>query len=153
MHPQPFIYKTVHKITLRDLNKLGEEGWKPLDVRTEQVPFSRMVFYSGTLERRQPGLTEATKVELSESTKVEVLGQLQKLLRFTPEGGWTPAMVEIICSDGEYQEETTARLPFFSEAVLYPLLGKDNARTLRAYLGELARICGTTRLALETEEK
>ena len=42
----------------------------------------------------------------------------------------------------EYYEKGDEDAPFFSEAFLYPLLGKDDARTVLAYLHSLMTTCG-----------
>ena len=42
----------------------------------------------------------------------------------------------------DYYEEGDEDAPFFSEAYLYCLLGKDDARTVLAYLGAVLRASG-----------
>jgi len=51
----------------------------------------------------------------------------KSLLNFAP--GMSPALIKQAKRDGYYQKGDE-NAPFFSEAYLYPLLGKDDARTI-----------------------
>ncbi|MCI0408850.1 MAG: hypothetical protein L0191_09845 [Acidobacteria bacterium] len=56
---------------------------------------------------------------------------------------WTPELVpEQFRADNPYYTEGDERAPFFSEAYLYTLLGKDAARSLLGRLSVLGRVAG-----------
>lgn len=42
----------------------------------------------------------------------------------------------------DYYEKGAEKYPFFTEGYLYPLLGKEDARTLRAYMRHLLSLVG-----------
>ena len=70
----------------------------------------------------------------------------RKFLRFKLESGMPRGFTR-----SEYYEKGDEDAPFFSEAFLYPLLGKDDARTVLAYLHSLMTTCGLDPQRLERE--
>lgn len=64
---------------------------------------------------------------------------------------WCPEYIEHEEAAKEWEECNGKRgeLPFFSELMTYAVLGKDQARTLRAHLHSLGEALGFTRLEME----
>jgi hypothetical protein len=79
------------------------------------------------------GNAVARRVQGGNTAAVEELG---KFLKWVPE--YTP-------HNDDYGK-TDRDAPFVSESYLYNLLGKDEARTVLAYLGSIARALGLTGL-------
>jgi hypothetical protein len=79
-------------------------------------------------------LTHICEPKLKEAAK--------DLLKWAPEGGF-PATVE--------GAEEAEGAPFLSEVYLYPLLGKEDARTLLALVHGLVKQAGLDAAALELE--
>jgi len=72
---------------------------------------------------------------------------LLKIFTFKPEGAYSEAFIEAL-KESPYYREGDENHPFFSEGFLYNLLGKDNARTVRAYLHSLMAAMGFARHGL-----
>lgn len=59
------------------------------------------------------------------------------LVGWRPEFGFSPALCKFLSEQDQYGRDDPAEFkdaPFFCEAVLYALFGKEDARTLLAYL-------------------
>ena len=82
---------------------------------------------------------------------------LKKLLNWTPEGVDLKRICKINYPPkdfpkkqyGEICTDEDCKAPFFSEAYLYPLLGKEDARTLLAYLKTTLLSLGVTSEEIE----
>lgn len=66
----------------------------------------------------------------------------KRLMTFVLEGGPSPGLVAAMKEEPGMYEEGDEKAPFFSEAFLYSLVGKMNARTILALIGNLARAAG-----------
>jgi hypothetical protein len=87
-------------------------------------------------------------------SKKEIKQSFVKLLKYTP--GYLPA-----CPKGHivnaYHEskkmlEDDSQAPFFSEAYLYTLMGKEEARSVLGLIRNLADACGVDLIKLEEEQ-
>lgn len=65
------------------------------------------------------------------------VAELRDLAAWEPEGGWSKSW-----GPGVYEDPPEPGCPFFTEAFLYELFGKEDARTLLALLGSVARALG-----------
>lgn len=74
----------------------------------------------------------------------EIKTTLLKLHTFKPEFPPHGALLAAL-KESPYYEEGDEDTPFFSEAFLYCLLGKEDARTLRAYLNSVHEAIGLAR--------
>ncbi len=89
--------------------------------------------------------------------KKEIKEVLEKLLSWTPEGVDLKSISRINYPPkhfpkkeyGEICSEEDAECPFFSEAYLYNLLGKEDARTLLALMRNFIRSLGMDDVADE----
>ena len=66
----------------------------------------------------------------------------EQLMKFVLEGGPSPGLMAAMKEYPTMYEEGDENAPFFSEAFLYCLVGKMNARTIRALIMNLARAAG-----------
>lgn len=73
---------------------------------------------------------------------------LKNLMTFEPMLQ-TEAIVDAFKLEPEWVEKQD--VPFLSEAYLYPLLGKDDARTILSYFRKLIMACGYDEMELERE--
>jgi hypothetical protein len=64
-----------------------------------------------------------------------------ELMSWTPHFGMSPAVIKEGKKSGMYQKGDE-EAPFISEAYLYTLLGKDDARTFMAMINHLLRLVG-----------
>lgn len=74
-----------------------------------------------------------TEIQQEQEQRIKVTTEIKKLLEWTPEGFFLEKVSKIVNGKGMYaagDDET----PFFSEAYLYNLLGKEDARTLLALI-------------------
>ena len=75
----------------------------------------------------------------------EAVRCLHNLVTWVPEMGFPDFK-------GVYGDPPGDDCPFVTESYLYELLGKEDARTILAYLNHLARSLGTTLWDLQLEE-
>jgi hypothetical protein len=75
------------------------------------------------------------------STESEFLEAVQRLLEWTPE--FTNR--DVFNEKNPYYDKGDEDAPFFSEAYLYNLLGKEDARTLLAWMRPIWRLAGLKR--------
>lgn len=94
------------------------------------------------------------KRAITDAAAIALLG----LLEFKPEGGY-PEDFPVRMAWGNAEEKAQSRedlknTPLFTEAYLYNLFGKDEARSILARLGVIARALGYEGLAgLEAERR
>lgn len=86
------------------------------------------------------GWDEGKKLLEKKSGKQAIREAFLDLLTFTPH--YTP--------ESEYYD-VEDRVPFFTETYLYALVGKDDARTILAYLRSLMEACDFERRELEEQ--
>lgn len=76
----------------------------------------------------------------------QIADVLSRLMTWTPEDGASVLRATVKVHGYPYDPDD-AKQPFFSEAFLYPLLGKEDARTLLGRLGALCDALGFDRQA------
>lgn len=68
----------------------------------------------------------------------DILKTLMEMVDFVPDSGF-PLDAKPLYGD---PIDELDKVPFFTETYLYNLIGKEDARTVLAYLGEIARALG-----------
>jgi hypothetical protein len=79
------------------------------------------------------------KSEVSHVCNANLREAITRLYEFQPEWHWN---LKNILENQEGYSKGDENAPFFSEAVLYPLLGKEDARTVLALIGNIIRATG-----------
>lgn len=69
------------------------------------------------------------EIQQEQEQRVKMTKEIKNLLEWAPEGGLLKEVSKIVNGKGMYAEGDD-ETPFFSEAYLYNLLGKEDARTL-----------------------
>ena len=75
-------------------------------------------------------------------SNMDAMAAFKQLVEYTP--GWMPECI-IEENKGEMFSEGDEKAPFFSEAYLYNLMGKEDARTILALLRQFAESAGLDR--------
>jgi len=81
--------------------------------------------------------------QIDSSTKKALIKEIKPLLEFIPEGVDLEAISRInypVKQFGKVFKKGDDKQPFFSEAYLYNLLGKEDARTLLALISKLSQL-------------
>ena len=84
-------------------------------------------------------IMEALRADIVASHEEEKKERLKRLMEWTPEG------LAAGFKDGPYYAEGDEDAPFFTEAYLYNLLGKEDARTLLALMRPVFEEAGVGR--------
>jgi len=90
--------------------------------------------------------------------EMKLIVQLRQMIAQQTQGAAIPALLKILrwCPE-DIPEALQGRfnrgeLPFYSEAYLYEVMGKEDARTFRAYMGNLKEALGISRWGELPEE-
>ena len=99
--------------------------------------YSGMSYDEGDARRKARESMDAAFTQLIAAGQDDIARVVCDMLLFVPEGGFP-------MEEGVYGEsrEELADAPFFSEAYLYALMGKDQARTVLSFIGALCRALG-----------
>jgi len=81
-------------------------------------------------------------LEIEHKCHSDVEAALSALLGFDVEFKAHAKKLMQVANDGNYYEDGDENAPFFTESFLYPLFGKEDARTLIALVHNVAVACG-----------
>lgn len=95
-------------------------------------------------------ICDRCETQISHICKPELKTLLLKLFLWKPDSPLREILVDTL-KESDYYSEGDEDAPFFSEAFLYNLLGKEDARTLRATLHSLQEAIGLDRDVLDEE--